>query len=149
MVVGPPLEEVPVKTANHPQELDKREAAVRQALCDLWEEAHGIPARRACIQVRPDHILVRLMGILSPAERASILEDQGQQMIQQYAGRLLALIQPDMLVQVQKITGRQVLSSCVQVEVNFDQLLCQFVLGAQIPSREPAPRPAEERKTSA
>jgi len=107
----------------------QQEAALAAALRRLWEGAHGMLAGNIRILVGPDSVAAWIEAVLSPAERAVARRNDGHLLIQRYAEELLSLIQPELHVQVETITGRQIVSGSARTDVDTGHVLCFFVLG--------------------
>ena len=117
-----------------------REAALTTALRSLWERAHGAPAGPVRVLVGSDSVALWLEDVLSPAERAATQRTEVQQLLQRYAEKLLATIQPDLRAQVEAITGRRIVSGNVRADVDTGHVLCFFVLGERLtPPPESSP----------
>jgi uncharacterized protein YbcI len=104
------------------------ESRLAETVCSLWEEAHGVPIGSARATIQDNRVRVYLEGVLSQAERESILRAEGQKLIWQYTEQLVRIIQPALQAQVESFTHRQVVSCHVHPDLEADCLECQFIL---------------------
>ena len=107
----------------------QQEAALVTALLRLWESAHGVLAGNVRVLMGPDSVAAWIEAVLSPAEQAIARRKDGHLLIQRYTEELLNSIKPELLAQVETITGRRVVSSNARPDVDTGHVLCFFVLG--------------------
>jgi len=107
----------------------KQESALAAALLRLWESAHGVLAGNVRVLMGPDSVAAWIEAVLSPAEQAIARRKDGHLLIQRYTEELLNSIKPELLAQVETITGRRVVSSNARPDVDTGHVLCFFVLG--------------------
>jgi len=107
----------------------QQEAALVAALLRLWESAHGVLAGNVRVLLGPDSVAAWIEAVLSPAEQAIARRKDGHLLIQRYTEELLNSIKPELLAQVETITGRRVVSSNARPDVDTGHVLCFFVLG--------------------
>jgi len=107
----------------------QQDAALVAALLRLWESAHGVLAGNVRVLMGPDSVAAWIEAVLSPAEQAIARRKDGHLLIQRYTEELLNSIKPELLAQVETITGRRVVSSNARPDVDTGHVLCFFVLG--------------------
>jgi uncharacterized protein YbcI len=107
----------------------KQESELAAALLKLWESAHGVLAGNVRVLMGPDSVAAWIESVLSPAEQAIARKNDGHLLIQRYTEGLLNSIKPELLAQVETITGRRVVSSNARPDVDTGHVLCFFVLG--------------------
>jgi len=108
-----------------------QEAALAAAFLKLWESAHGMLAGNVRVLIGPDSVAAWIEDAISPVELAIARRNDGHMLIQRYTEELLNSIKPELLAQVETMTGRRVVSSNARPDVDTGHVLCFFVLGEQ------------------
>lgn len=99
-----------------------------ERLGDLWSQAHGQPAGKVQVLVAPDCVAVLIHDALGPAERAAARQFAGQPIIQRYAEGLLQTVQPEILAQVEAVTGQKASAIDVHADATTGHVLCFYNL---------------------
>ena len=97
-----------------------------QDFLEAWQEAHGVKSGQACALSGPDHMAIIIDGSFSQAERKLAEGQTGENLLRQYAIELLNQICDQMAVHIQRVAGRQVVSSDVNVNPDIDQVMFIF-----------------------
>ena len=97
-----------------------------QDILKAWQEAHGVKSGRACALSGPDHMAIIIDGSFSQAERKLAEGQTGENLLRQYAIELLHQVCDQMAEHIQRVAGRQVVSSDVNVSPDIDQVMFIF-----------------------
>lgn len=104
------------------------EAAVTQALTKFEREHLGRGPRSARSHVVQDMVLVRLGGILSPAEKQLSLENGGADLIKQMRSRLVESSSHTLKSLVESVTGLGVVTMHTDISSRTGERIFVFVL---------------------
>jgi uncharacterized protein YbcI len=111
------------------------EAAVTEAITRFERDYLGRGPREAKAYILDDMVLVRLTGILSPAERQLSAETSGIEMIKQMRSRLVESCSDDLEALVTEETGLDVVSMHTDISAQTGERVFVFVLETNLASR--------------
>ena len=108
------------------------ETAIRNAIIKFEQEfmGRGPDDVRACI-VR-DLVVVRLKGVLTPAERQLAKTAEGVDMVKRLRQNLIAQGRDKLCEQVSEITGGKVLSVFTDIDVQLGERVFVFTMDREI-----------------
>ncbi|MCP9439036.1 MAG: DUF2294 domain-containing protein [Nitrospira sp.] len=110
------------------------ENAIRNAVIKFEQEfmGRGPDEVRACV-VR-DLVVVRLKGILTPAERQLAKTPEGVEMVKRLRENLFAQGREKLCERLSEITGAHILSVFTDINVQTSERVFVFVMDRDIPS---------------
>lgn len=111
------------------------EAAITEAITQFEREYLGRGPRQAKSYILDDMVLVRLTGILSPAERQLSSEPSGVEMIKQMRSRLVESCSDDLEALVQNETGLAVVSMHTDISAQTGERVFVFVFEENLSGR--------------
>jgi len=111
------------------------EAAITEAITRFEREYLGRGPREAKAYILDDMVLVRLTGILSPAERQLSDESGGIEMIKQMRSRLVESCSDDLEALVEEEVDREVVSMHTDISAQTGERVFVFVLSGDLASR--------------
>ncbi|MEZ4699031.1 MAG: DUF2294 domain-containing protein [Rhodothermales bacterium] len=103
------------------------EAAVTTALTQFERDFLGRGPKQARAFIVSDLVLVRLTGILSPAEQKVGLEQGGVELIKQMRSRLIETSSPVIVAMIEEATGASVLTMHTDISTRTGERI--FVFG--------------------
>lgn len=108
------------------------EAAITEALTRFEREYLGRGPREAQSFVNGDLVVVRLKGILSPAERQLSSEPDGVEMIKQMRARLVESCSDDIEALIEAETGVAVVSMHTDISAQTGERVFLFTMEADV-----------------
>lgn len=111
------------------------EAAITESITRFEREYLGRGPQQAKSYILDDMVLVRLTGILSPAERQLSSEPSGIEMIKQMRSRLVESCSDDLEALVQKETGLPVTSMHTDISAQTGERVFVFVFEDNLSGR--------------
>lgn len=111
------------------------EAAVTEAITRFEREYLGRGPKEARAYVIDDMVLVRLTGILSPAEKQLSDESGGIEMIKQMRSRLIESCSDALEALVEDETGHAVLSMHTDISAQTGERVFIFILDGNLEDR--------------
>jgi len=116
------------------------ENAIRNAIIKFEQEfmGRGPEDVRACI-VR-DLVVIRLKGVLTPAERQLAKTSEGIDMVKRLRQNLIALGRERLCEQVGEITGTKILTVFTDIDVQIGEKIFVFTMDRELktPDAEPS-----------
>ena len=108
------------------------EAEISEALIQFEREYMGRGPEEAKTYILDDIVLVRLMGILTPAEKnLAKIEDSrhGRELIKQVRNELLEKARPQLDAIIEDVTGEKVKSLHTDISTSTGERVILFALG--------------------
>ena len=108
------------------------ENAIRNAIIKFEQEfmGRGPDEVRACV-VR-DLVVVRLKGVLTPAERQLAKTSEGVDMVKRLRQNLIALGRDNLCEQVSEITGAKIMGVFTDIDVQLGERVFVFTVDRDI-----------------
>jgi len=104
------------------------ESAVSEAMTKFLKEQMGETADRVMTQIVGDAIIVRFRGILPPAERHMIKDQQGESLIKELKVKLIEKAKPLLEVIIKDVTAAEVVDIHSSFNVASDEWIEIFTL---------------------
>jgi uncharacterized protein YbcI len=111
------------------------EAAISAALTQFERETLGRGPKEARTHIVHDLIVVRLRGVLTPAEQQLAREEGGVTLIKQMRNRLVESFQREIAQLVEKSAGVNVISLHTDVSTHTGERLFVFVLDEDLEAK--------------
>ena len=92
------------------------ESAVSQAMTKFLKEQLGEEAETVTVQVADDAIIVRFKGVMSPAERFLVKNQEGMRLIKELKGKLIERARPLLETMIKNLIDAEV----VDIHSSFD-----------------------------
>ena len=108
------------------------EKAIRNAIIKFEQEFMGRGPDDVKTFVVRDIVVVRLKGVLTPAERQLAKTAEGIDMVKQLRQNLIALGRDKLCEQVNKITGAKTLSLFTDIDVKIGERVFVFTVDRDI-----------------
>lgn len=99
------------------------ESAVSEVVSKFLKEQMGEQAEQVITQVVGDTIIVRFKGILPPAERQMIKNQEGVKLIKELKEKLIERAKPLLEVIIKNLTGAEV----IDIHSSFDPAMCERI----------------------
>jgi len=106
----------------------KIESAVSQAMVKFLKVQMGEETETVITQVMGDIVIVKVKGILPPAERHMVRNQQGQRLIKDMKGRLIEKAKPLLEAMIKDLTDLEVVDIQSSFDVNTDEYIEVFKL---------------------
>jgi uncharacterized protein YbcI len=108
------------------------EAAVRTAMIKFEQEFMGRGPDEAKVFLVRDQVLVRLKGVLTPAERQLAKTEDGVDMVKRLRQVLIAQGRDKLCDQVSEITGAKTLALFTDIDVQIGERVLVFTVDRDI-----------------
>jgi len=108
------------------------ESAVSEAMAKFLKEQMGEQAKQVITQVVGETIIVRFKGVLPPAERHMIRNQEGERLIKELKGKLMEKVKPLLEALIENLTTTQVIDIYSSFDVETDELVEIFVLNKDL-----------------
>ena len=108
------------------------ESGVNEAMTKFSKEQLGEQAEQVITQVVGDTIIVRFKGVLPPAERHMIKDQEGERLIKEVKGKLIEKVRPLLETLIQKLTNAQVIDIHSSFDVETDERIEIFILNKDL-----------------
>lgn len=108
------------------------ESTVSEAMAKFLKEQIGEQAEQVITQVVADTIIVRFKGVLPPAERHMIKNQEGERLIKEVKGKLIEKVRPLLETLIQKLTNAQVIDIHSSFDVETDERIEIFILNKDL-----------------
>ena len=108
------------------------ESTVSEAMTKFLKEQMGEQAKQVITQVVGDTIIVRFKGLLPPAERHMIKNQEGERLIKELKGKLIEKVKPLLETLVENLTKAQVIDIHSSFDVEEDELIEIFILNKDL-----------------
>ncbi|MBU3912179.1 MAG: DUF2294 domain-containing protein [Candidatus Omnitrophica bacterium] len=92
------------------------ESAVSEAMTKFLKEQLGEEAETVTVQVADDAIIVRFKGVMSPAERFLVKNQEGMRLIKELKGKLIERARPLLETMIKNLIDAEV----VDIHSSFD-----------------------------
>jgi uncharacterized protein YbcI len=99
-----------------------------QDFLQAWQDAHGVKSGRSYALSGPDHLAIIIEDSFSQAELKLAEGQTGESLLRKYAVELLNQICDQMSSRIQRVAGRRVEASNVNVSPESDQVMFIFKL---------------------
>ena len=117
---------------NRGQTKSEIEKAIRNAIIKFEQEFMGRGPDDVKTFVVRDLVVVRLKGVLTPAERQLAKTDEGVDMVKRLRQTLIALGRDKLCEQVNKITGAKTLALFTDIDVIIGERVFVFTVDRDI-----------------
>lgn len=118
----------PRKSGENGRSKGELESAIRNVVIKFEQEFMGRgPADVRAFIIR-DNILVRLKGVLTPAERQLAKNEEGIRMVKQMRQNLIALGGEELRKKLYEITGAQITALYTDIDVSLGERIIAFTL---------------------
>ena len=117
---------------NSGQTKSEIEKAIRNAIIKFEQEFMGRGPDDVKTFVVRDLVVVRLKGVLTPAERQLAKTDEGVDMVKRLRQTLIALGRDKLCEQVNKITGAKTLALFTDIDVRIGERVFVFTVDRDI-----------------
>ena len=117
---------------NRGQTKSEIERAIRNAIIKFEQEFMGRGPDDVKTFVVQDLVVVRLKGVLTPAERQLAKTAEGVDMVKQLRQNLIALGRDKLCEQVNKITGAKTLALFTDIDVKIGERVFVFTVDRDI-----------------
>lgn len=107
------------------------EGQLAQLIRHQWTEAHGVAPGAVHVLADAHCIVVWIDEVLSPAERAILQWQHGQELLQRYTDQLLVTIRPALRSEVEAVTGRVLLADNLWADPASQRITCVYQLGVR------------------
>ena len=104
------------------------ESAVSQAMTKFLKEQMSEQAEMVITQVVDDTIIVRFKGVLPPAERHMIKNQEGERLIKELKGKLIERAKPLLEVMIRNLTETEVIDIHSSFNVETGEYIEVFTL---------------------
>jgi uncharacterized protein YbcI len=111
------------------------EAQIAERITKFQREDLGRGPEDVRVWIIQDLILIRLRGVLTPAERTLARDTDGQQLVRQVRRHLLEGSRPRLDEMIQEITGVQVVSLHSDVSTRTSEHIIVFILAENLEER--------------
>ena len=101
----------------------------QKELLTVWQQAHGAPNGTASALIGPDNLAVLLEQAFSRAEYSLSRQPANADLLQQFIHRLIDQISPQVAGRVEQVTGRRVLTTSLNSDIEQDWVIVFFKLG--------------------
>jgi uncharacterized protein YbcI len=108
------------------------EAAIRTAIIKFEQEFMGRGPDDVKVFIVRDQVLIRLKGVLTPAERQLAKTAEGVDMVKRLRQNLIAQGRDKLCEQVSKITGAKTLSLFTDIDVQIGERVLVFTVDRDI-----------------
>jgi len=108
------------------------EAMISEAMIKFQKEQLGRGAESAKSYIIDDMILIRLKGVLTPAERQLARQEKGKSLIKEMRYQLEEIIRPQLEVLMTQLTGEKVLSLHNDISTKTGERLDVIVMSTPI-----------------
>jgi uncharacterized protein YbcI len=108
------------------------EGAIRIAIIKFEQEFLGRGPEEVKTFIVRDLVVVRLKGVLTPAERQLAKTAEGINMVKQLRQNLIALGRDKLCEQVSKITGTKILALFTDIDVQIGERVFVFTVDCDI-----------------
>lgn len=112
--------------------------ALADDFLSAWQTAHGFAGGQARALVGPDRLAILVEGAFSLAELKLAEQQRGGELLRHYAYELLQDIRDQMSDRIFDVLSQPVLSGCVNVNPDSDQVMFVYRLGNIQKNEEPA-----------
>jgi len=126
----------PQKTVKIMRSKGETEAAVRTAIIKFEQEFLGRGPDDVRAFIVRDLVVVRLKGVLTPAERQLAKTVEGVDMVKRLRQNLIAQGRDKLCEQINEITGAKVLGVFTDIDVQLGERIFVFTLDAEIQNNE-------------
>ena len=109
--------------------------ALAQEFLTIWQQAHGAPKGTASALIGTDSLAVLLERAFSRAEHSLSRQSDSPGLLQQYIQRLVDQIAPNLAGRVEQVTGRRVLTTSLNTNIEQDWVIIFFKLGDVIKTK--------------
>ena len=103
--------------------------ALAQEFLAAWQQAHGAPDGAASALVGPNSLAVLLEKAFSRAEHNLSRRPDTAALLKQYIQRLIDQIAPNVAGRVEQVTGRRVLTTGLNTDIEQNWVIIFFKLG--------------------
>ncbi|HET6325576.1 MAG TPA: DUF2294 domain-containing protein [Planctomycetaceae bacterium] len=131
------------------------EAAICEGIIRFEQEYMGRSTKHVHAYLIDDLVVVRLQGILTPAEKrlATVLPaEKGRRLLKQVRTHLIETARPVMETMIQDVTGVKVVSLHHDISTTTGEEVVVFTLAsapcAREPKKQPASRPARMSRSA-
>lgn len=108
------------------------EGRLAQCIRRQWADAHGVSPGAVHVLADAHCVVAWIEEVLSPAERAMLGWQQGQDLLQRYTDQLLVTIRPALRSEVEAVTGRESLADSLWADPASQRIMCVYRLGLPI-----------------
>ena len=108
------------------------ESAVSEVMAKFLKEQMAEQAEQVVTQVVGDTIIVRFKGILPPAERHMVRNQEGERLIKELKGKLMEKAKPLLETLVENLTKAQVIDIHSSFDAEEDELIEIFILNKDL-----------------
>ena len=108
------------------------EAAVRMAMIKFEQEFMGRGPDEVRVSLVRDQVLVRLKGVLTPAERQLAKTEDGVEMVKRLRQMLIAQGRDRLCEHVSEITGAKTLALFTDIDVQLGERVLVFTVDREI-----------------
>jgi uncharacterized protein YbcI len=105
-----------------------------QAFLIEWKQLRNIPTGRASAIIGLTHLGVLLEDAFTPTELLLAEKSAGLVLLHRYVEPILDIICTDLTPHVEQMTGRQVISTEMNLQIQTGSILVLFILGGEPPS---------------
>jgi len=108
------------------------ESAVSEAMSKFLKEQMGEQAEAVISQVVGDTIIVRFKGVLPPAERQMIKNQEGVKLIKELKGKLIERAKPLLETLIRNLTGAEVIDIHSSLDAGTGERIEIFTLNKNL-----------------
>lgn len=108
------------------------EERLAQCIRRQWTDAHGVSPGAVHVLADAHCIVAWIEEVLSPAERAMLGWQRGQELLRRYTDQLLVTIRPALRSEVEAVTGRKSLTDSLWADPASQRIMCVYQLGLPI-----------------
>jgi len=108
------------------------ESAVSEAMTRFLKEQMAEQAEQVITRVVGDTIIVRFKGVLPPAERHMIRNQEGERLIKELKGRLIEKAKPLLETLIENLTKTKVIDIHSSFDVEKDERIEIFILNKNL-----------------
>ena len=108
------------------------ESAVSEVMAKFLKEQMAEQVKQVVTQVVGDTIIVRFKGVLPPAERHMIRNQEGERLIKELKGKLMEKAKPLLEALIENLTTTQVVDIHSSFDAETDELIEIFVLNKDL-----------------
>ncbi len=110
------------------------ESAIRNAIIKFEQEFLGRGPDEVRALVARDLVVVRLKGVLTPAERQLAKTTEGVEMVKRLRQNLIAQGREKLCEQIGEITGAKILGLFTDIDVQLGERVFVFTMDRELPN---------------